>query len=386
MFADPRLQVEQVVKGFGFATGMAFLDSHNILVIEKNTGKVVLIKHGQISRKPVLDVNVANDSERGLLGIAIAKKIDSTSRYVFLYYTEAENRDNGKVLGNRLYRYDLVGHKLINPKLLLNLPYLPGPSHDGGVLKVSPDNRSIYLTVGNINFIQNQTYMTKAQNVKLGPEPDGRGGILRVTFDGKVVGGHGILGENDPLNKYFGYGLRNSFGIGFDPITRNLWDTENGQSRHDEVNLVKPGFNSGWKIVQGLSTRKQDFDLSDLENFDGRGVYRDPEFEWFNTVAPTSVLFFNSDKMGKEYENDLFVGSASNGTIYHFDLTQNRMHLFLDGPLGDKVADTQDELRKVMFAKGFGIITDLEIGRDGYLYGVSSSFTHGGSIFRIIGR
>ena len=51
-------------------------------------------------------------------------------------------------------------------------------------------------------------------------EPDGRGGILRVNEDGSQVGTNAILGEKEPLNKYYAYGIRNSFGMDFDPITR----------------------------------------------------------------------------------------------------------------------------------------------------------------------
>jgi aldose sugar dehydrogenase len=270
----------------------------------------------------------------------------------------------------------------VNPKLLLDLPYISGPSHDGGVLTIGPDRKSLYLVIGNLNFMQNQTYMTKAQNVKNGPAPDGRGGVLRITFDGEVVGGKGILGNEDPINKYYAYGLRNSFGISFDPVTGDLWDTENGQSTNDEINLVEPGFNSGWKIIQGPSFLKEDFDKNDLEDFGGKGVYRDPEFDWFDTVAPTSVLFFNSDKMGDQYENDLFIGSVKNGTLYHFELSEDRSQLDIDGPLADKIADNSSELQEVTFASKLGIITDLEVGPDGYLY-VLAEYRRDGTIFRI---
>jgi glucose/arabinose dehydrogenase len=211
--------------------------------------------------------------------------------------------------------------------------------------------------------------------------PDGRGGVLRVTFDGKVVGGKGILGNDDPLNKYYAYGLRNSFGIGFDPVTGNLWDTENGQSTNDEINLVNPGFNSGWRVIQGPSSLKE-LDKDELETFDGKGVYRDPEFDWLSTVAPTSVLFLNSDKLGASYQNDLFVGSVHNGTIYHFDLSKDRMHLDLEGALVDKVANTASELQGVVFGKGFGTITGMEVGPDGYMY-ILSDYLREGTIFRI---
>jgi aldose sugar dehydrogenase len=74
--------------------------------------------------------------------------------------------------------------------------------------------------------------------------PDGRGGILRVTQDGEIVQ-PSILGDEHPLDMYYAYGIRNSFGIDFDPETGNLWDTENDPSFGDEINLVEPGFNSG---------------------------------------------------------------------------------------------------------------------------------------------
>jgi glucose/arabinose dehydrogenase len=262
---------------------------------------------------------------------------------------------------------------------------MPGPSHNGGVLKIGPDKTSLYLVIGNLNFIQDPKYFGQVQNVKYGPPPDGRGGILRITYDGNVVGGKGILGDTGPLNFYYAYGLRNSFGIGFDYVTGNLWDTENGQDTNDEINLVKPGFNSGFRMIQGPSNLREDFKISDLESFGGKGIYRDPEFDWLDTVAPTSVLFLNSSKLGKNYENDLFVGSVKNGTIYRFDLNNDRTHLDLEGPLRDKIANIPNELAGITFAKGLGIITDLEVGPDGYLY-VLSFPKHDGTIFRISPR
>ena len=57
---------------------------------------------------------------------------------------------------------------------------------------------------------------------------------------------------------YYSYGLRNSFGIDFDPLTGKLWDTENGDDFGDEINLVEPGFNSGWSKVQGTRTLNEE--------------------------------------------------------------------------------------------------------------------------------
>jgi glucose/arabinose dehydrogenase len=69
------------------------------------------------------------------------------------------------------------------------------------------------------------------------------------------VGGKGIVGSGHPLDKYYAYGLRNSFGIGFDALTSNLWETKHGQRKYDEINIVKPGFNNGCELIESIISR-----------------------------------------------------------------------------------------------------------------------------------
>jgi aldose sugar dehydrogenase len=123
----------------------------------------------------------------------------------------------------------------------------------------------------------------------------------------------------------------------FDPLTGNLWDTENGPEYGDEVNLVEPGFNSGWEKVQGIWTEHTkdsvieapDAGPRDLLDFDGRAEYSSPEFTFLREPGLTSIKFLHSDKLGEKYANDIFVGGFHNGIIYHFDLTDDRNKLFL---------------------------------------------------------
>ena len=306
----------------------------------------------------------------------------TTSRYVFLYYTEAEGQDGGDPIGNRLYRYELIDNKLVNPKLLLDLPVdNNNPAHNGGPVVIGPDE-NIYLVIGNLvgPNLSNDVEESLDQNIQNGKDPDGRGGILRVTQDGEVVDNEGILGDNHPLDKYYAYGIRNSFGIAFDPITGNLWDTENG-GFFDEINLVSAGFNSGWNKLSGKSEFKEGFDAeNDLIDFDGKGKYSDPEFSWWGGTVPTAIMFFHSDRLGAEFEHDLFVGTAT-GNLYHFDLTKDRTQLDLKGDLDDKLADNFEESESALVASNLGIVTDLELGPDGYLYG--TTYQENGSIFRI---
>ena len=400
--SDPNLKIESVAIGFDFPTGIAFLGNNDILLLEKNTGIVYRIIDGNTTN-PVIHLNVSSKDERGLLGITVTGNDESKQddRLVFLYYTycpklKANDNSTSQGCGNYVYRYkfDTENSKLIEPMLILTLPALPTPSHLGGILQMDKD-KNLYVTTGDLQstkFNQNQTgFDTRAQNIINGTAPDGRAGILRVTQDGEPVG-QGLLGNDYPLSLYYAYGIKNSFGIGFDPVTGNLWDTENGPQFGDEINLVEPGFNSGWEKVQGIwklnDTREKEgiFNDSDIEfiDFDGKGRYSNPEFVWDRPVAPTALVFLTSDKLGQQYENDMFVGSAKKGTIYHFDLNEDRKSLDLTGDLADLVYSKKDESSKIIFGENFGIVTDLEVGPDEYLYVVSALRNSEGAIYRII--
>ena len=404
---DQNLQITQLTDELQFPTGIDFLGENDILVIEKNTGQVKRILDGEILNEPVLDVNVASQSERGLLGIAILNtkgltNPDTTTNEeaqeennlnneikVFLFFTETEDVDNGNILGNRLYKYDFIDGKLVNPALLLDLPFLPGPSHNGGVLDIGPDN-NLYLIVGDINREGNPEYLTLAQNIEDSKMPDGRGGVLRITIDGETVNDGFTLGNEGLLDKYYGYGIRNSFGIGFDPATGILWETENGSNYGDEINIILPGFNGGWRQGLGLTTeyenfKNKEFDKSKLILFDGKGTYYDPVFTWVDTVAPTAITFINSKIFSEEYENDLLIGSVKQGRIFHFDLNETRIGLDLSSSreLVDKMANVDEELEPVTLGRNFGIITDIEINPyDGKIY-VADGKSKNGKIYQI---
>jgi glucose/arabinose dehydrogenase len=379
---DSNLKAEVVFEGLTSPTSIAFVGPNDILVLEKDKETVQRIVNGKILAEALLDVNVANDANRGMLGIAVSKgeeEINSTN--IFLYFTEAPL--DKFPIGNRVYKYELVNNKLVNPQVLLNLPALPGPSHNGGAIIIGPDN-NVYAISGDVGGHRNQ-----AQNQESGGEPDGTSGILMITKDGIPVANN-PLGNRVPLNLYYSYGLRNSFGIDFDPLTGKLWDTENGEDFGDEINLVEPGFNSGWSKVEGIWTLDEEEESmteaaplnpeNGLVDFGGKGKYSSTEFTWRESLGPSAIKFLNSDRLGKQYENDIFVGDIDNGNLYHFDLNKDRTALVLEGPLADKLADSDDENEGIIFGKGFGAITDIEVGPDGYLYIVGVQ----GTVYRII--
>ena len=391
---DNNLTVEKVTEGLDFPTSMSFLGNNDILVTEKETGIVKRVLNGQTQDTPALDVSVANSIERGLLGIAVSKQPDGKT-YVFLSYTESGDdadgsdvEDNVDPSGNKLYRYDYVDGKLINPVLLFDLTAIPENErgeHNGGKIRIGPDN-NVYFIVGEVGG-----HRTQAQNIADGPAPNGLGGVLRISQDGGIVDpDNPIFGEGLPLNVYYAMGIRNSFGFDFDPLTGNLWDTENGPTVADEINLILPGFNGGWSQVQGYFD--QDLlgrgitSVDELVTF-GNSKYTDPKFVWVTTIGATALKFLNSEKLGKEYANDMFTGDINNGLLYRFTLNEARDNILINDTslgnvnlLADNQVDETTENRPLIFGQGFGGITDLQVGPDGYLYVLSYT----GALYRIV--
>ena len=385
---DPNLQVETIVEGLSWPTSMAFIDNNNILVLEKEKGTVRLISNGILQETPVLEVDVNSMGERGLLGIAIMN-----NDTVFLYYTESPQ--NGDELRNRVYKYQWNDEErlLVNPTLILDLPAFPGPNHDGGKLIIGPDNY-LYVVIGDVK------HEGKLQNIIDGPDPDDTGVIFRVNPEnGSPAPDNPFINNDDDnnllslLNKYYAYGIRNSFGITFDPITDTLWQTENGPTEYDEVNVVKPGFNSGWQKVMG-SISKTGITEDELVNFPN-SKYADPVFSWFPSLGITDIEFLNSSELGDKYANNIFVGDIgdlTDGYIYYFEVNEDRTGIKFDNSsstqaeLSDHIADNEEEMSATALGTAFGGITDIETGPDGFLYilTLDRESDGEGKIYRII--
>ena len=389
------LRVEVVAEGLSSPTSMAFLGgnnkNNNILILEKARGTVRLVSNGSLKEEPILTVNVDAKGERGLLGVAT--KIQHNSNKVgggndiadiFLYYTQADP------LRNRIYQYQWKNGniKLVNPKLILDLPAEPGPYHQGGKLKLSQDNKFLYAVIGDLNSPD-----TKLQNHKYGKEPNDTSVILKINVDNISSRTTNIantmqsasMQSNKYSSYYYAYGIRNSFGLAVDPITGSIWDTENGEHTYDELNLVKPGFNSGWSQIMGPVDRNNNESQKDLVNFEG-SKYADPVFSWRYEIGITDIEFLNSSKLGQKYTNNIFVGDINYGNLYYFEVNDTRTGIKLnptttpDG-LSDLVADDSRESSSITFGVNFGRITDIETGPDGFLYILSYDE---GKLYRIL--
>jgi aldose sugar dehydrogenase len=361
---DPNLSITEITSGLSAPTTMAFIGTDDILVLQKDNGEVRRVIAGVLQPSAVLDVAVDNFSERGMLGIAIHPNFPTTP-FVYLYYTESSTSGDtsGSPAANRVYRYTWNGTMLTSPILILDLSVSPGPNHDGGVITFGPDGK-LYVVIGDLNRDG------QLQNFPGGPAPDDTSVIFRLNDDGSIPSDNPFFSQGGNVAKYYAYGIRNSFGMAFDPVTGKLWMTENGPNSFDEINLVDPGFNSGWEKLMGPDSRNSN-NVTDLFSIAG-SHYADPKFSWLNTVGPTAIVFLNSANLGSEYEDDVFVGDINNGNLYRFKPNGTRNGFVFSGAgLADLVADNNAELDETIIGTSFAGITDLKVSPDGRLYIVS---------------
>jgi len=356
VFADASLNVQDLVVEKYVSnlccliTTMTFVDE-DILILQKMDGKVRLIQDGILQDKPVLDVNVDSIGEKGMLGIT---SIDSS---VYLYFTEA-NEDGDESIGNRIYKYEWDGTSLINPELLKELP--SNVSHNGGAMTVGLDNQ-VYAVIGDTlryGLLQNKP-------------------IEWLKGDDIDFKDNGVILQVETEKPYFAMGIRNSFGLAIDPVTGNLWATENGDDDFDEINLIPDKFNSGWIVIMGPATESELVSLPGYEDY----VYNDPKFSWETPIAPTGLDFAQFQETDN-YDNSLFVGDCNTGNLYKFELNKNRDGFdFTSSFLQDNVINKNETMGEIIVGTGFGCVTDIERGPDGFLYVVSLSE---GTIFRIL--
>ena len=362
---DSEFIVKEFVSGLNQPTTMAFVND-DILVLEKNSGHVLLIRDGILFPEPILDFEVGSTNESGLLGIA-SKNTD-----VYIYVTEAES-DGGQTIGNNIYHFTWDGKNVKNKKLINKLSN-ESSWHNGGVMTINSDGQ-VFAVIGDQMGggrpdLKNDFRIL--QNVNSG-EIDDTGVIVKVGFEKDVLQ---PKNSENPLEHYRAIGIRNSFGLAIDPFSGNLWDSENGPDHSDEINLVTENFNSGWSVVMGPATDEQISQIPTLGNF----KYSDPEFSWQRTITPTGIEFIHSDKFSK-YNGDLLVASCNFGQLFKFQLNEERNSFdFASEHLQDLVAnyiETDDgqkdfeSMNEILFGEGFGCLTDIEFGPDGYLYLVS---------------
>jgi glucose/arabinose dehydrogenase len=439
----------------------------------------------------VLDLGVNFASERGLLGIALHPNFPSNPGvYLYwtcrstalpvdpffpdetrcldanMFAPDTDEILQVPLLGNRVDRFVWNGssltfdHNLIMLRAFQNdgAPVPPNQgdeaqpprgNHDGGPMRFGPDGK-LYIQFGDNGRrgqLQNLPCGPTADcpgplqpdDQFGGPEPDDAhltGVILRLNPDGTAptdnpffAAGAAMsnqeVGRN--IQKIFAYGLRNGFGMDFDPISGDLWEQENGDDSMSELNRVEPGFNSGWVQIMGPPERIEQYKAIETspENDPCLGTpyfglqqlrwspvliadsagealsrlfvlpgshYSAPEFTWKFEVSPGGIGFVRGRGLGPQYEGDLFMGGArpflEGGHLFHFNLAGNRRKIGVDDPrLEDRVADNLckfdiTESESLLIGRNFGTVTDIVTGPNGNLFVVSIDKSSVFEIFR----
>ena len=298
------LTLEPVATGLAFPTNLAFLRDGTIVYGEKDTGRIRLLSPDGTDRVAAR-LPVLGGAERGLLGLAVHPRFPEEP-WLYVYYSDAPSARNV------LVRVRLVGGRGEGRETLLQL--LPAVSgyHNGGDLAFGLDGM-LYVSTG------------EAHEPARARDPDDLGGkVLRLAPDGSVPPDNPF-----PGSPVYTLGHRNSFGLCVNPGTGDVWETENGPDRDDEVNLLRPGGDHGWPAVLGPG---------------GGPGFVDPEIVFPQVIVPTGCAFTAPDTM--------WFGD------FHGDLHRVR----LGGPGFDRVVG-----HGVVLSAGDGI-TDVAVGPDGGLY------------------
>ncbi|TMR23899.1 PQQ-dependent sugar dehydrogenase [Nonomuraea turkmeniaca] len=244
--AEPDLGAgEEVTRDIEVPWGLAFLPGGDALVAERETGNVLQVPARGGDAKEVAQVNgVQAAGEGGLLGLAVSPNYEQDS-YVFAYFTAESD--------NRIVRFKLGG----GDQEVMFSGIIKAAYHNGGRIAFGPDG-FLYVATGDAGT---------AGSSQDPASPNGK--ILRLTADGKPAPGNPTAGS--PV---FSLGHRNVQGLAWDARGR-LFAPEFGQNTYDEVNLIEPGKNYGWPVVEGNG---------DTEN----GKFTNPMVTWSTAESSPS--------------------------------------------------------------------------------------------------
>lgn len=327
-----------------FPVGMVFADDGTLFYNEKTTGAVRRVSpEGRLDPRPVAQFEVSALQERGMLGLALAPDFDQ-SRWMYVGYTQAGDARNYPA--NTLARFRLDDdNRAQDLQILLSAPITTGELlHNGGNVHFSPDGH-LFFSLGDFG---DATQSQKLDSLQ--------GKMLRysVTDEGIIPASGNPFGDDNPV---WAYGFRNPFDFTFDPLTGNLFVAEVGPSCDDELNLVLPAFNYGWR---------ENYECVGTAVIPNLMLYAPPLLSFNPVEAPTGLIIYDGEAF-PEWQGDLLWCNWNFGDLRRAELDEARTRITAvhDIPLG-----------------GVKCRIDLVQGIDGSLYfGTVGDF--GGAIMRL---
>jgi glucose/arabinose dehydrogenase len=256
-----------VVTDLGFATNVAVAPDGRMFVAEKDRGEILDVVDGRVRDEPFAVLPVTGGGETGLLGLALHPDFPDEP-WLYAYFSDSTDGMN------RIVRMRADEESAGPPQEILTLLPTANGYHNGGDMAFGPDGK-LYVAVGEVHEAD------RAQ------DPNDLGGkILRLNPDGSVP-------EDNPFgpdNPAFAMGIRNSFGLCFDPEGGDLWETENGPDRFDEVNRIGAGGNYGWPTQLGPG---------------GEPTFIDPVLAYETVIVPTGCAVSDGRLWFGTYGGDL---------------------------------------------------------------------------------
>ena len=242
-----------IFNNLNFPVAFAFAPDGRIFFNEK-AGNVRVIQNGELLSQPFATIDAVSVGEQGLLGLALHPDFEQNG-YLYVFYTY----NDGTGVHSRIRRFTAVGNTGTNPSDIFDIPHpTSATNHNGGYIKFGPDGK-LYAQVGE------NAMPALSQDLS-----SNFGKILRMNDDGSVPADNPFKGS-----LVYAYGIRNAFGMDFDPNTHMLIETEAGPST-DEINLIKPGANYGWPTCEGVCNNP---------------AFEDPIMTFNPATTPTGIAY-----------------------------------------------------------------------------------------------
>jgi glucose/arabinose dehydrogenase len=285
--------------------------AEKIFVTEKE-GRIRVVESDTLLEEPLAALRVAKVFGGGLLGITTHPEFEK-NHFLYVYYTYSEN----DMLWNKVLRITESNNKIADAVTIIDR--IPGSQfYNGGVIKFGPDGK-LYVATG-----LSSEFSHNAQ------DPNSlEGKILRLNDDGTIPADNPFAGS--PV---FSLGHRDLQGMAWDK-NGNLFVTELGPTKNDEINLVRAGQNYGWPEQEC------------------GGKFAGPVMCYDPSIEPGGIVFYSGDKL--EYTDSLIMATLRGANLYKLDVSE-------DGILSQKSV-----------LSGLGRIRDVNQGPDGYLYVITSN-------------
>jgi len=299
-FEVPQVRVVPVVTGLANPFAMAFRKNGDILVTERYTGKLRLIRDGQLVATDISGVPAVYSAvfRAGLMSITLHPDDDAV---VYLSFTKPIQVDGEPEQTVALVRARLEEDRLTDVQEIFTAQGLD-TAIAASTLLFTPDKKLLMSVGGSYVFAGTGDF---AQNPAIH-----YGKLLRLNEDGSPVNDNPFVTNGEYLPEVYSVGHRNQLGLAFHPVTGELWASENGPQGGDEVNIIKPGANYGWPLVS-LSRQYRGDWVSSNTRLDG---FENPEVIFWPSIAASAIMFYTGDQF-PEWKGNLFVGSMMTGRI-----------------------------------------------------------------------